>query len=138
MKRPAFYRRSGKQNTRLAGIKERAVWRLSKGPATGAELAETFGISLKLMHNTVATWMRQGKQTITFNASEWVELPNGERDRTYSLGSKVKRVTPQGEEPIFMVGSLKNSSPEVKKLNTERAKRRARLIAAGLYIDEFN
>ena len=101
-------------------------------------MAETFGISLKLMHNTVATWMRQGKQTITFNASEWVELPDGQRDRVYTLAGKPKRITPQGEEPIIMLGSLKNSSPEVKRLNTERAKRRARLIAAGLYIDEFN
>ena len=138
MKRPAFYRRSGKQNTRLAGIKERAVWKLSKGPATGAELAETFGISLKLMNNTISTWLRQGNKTITINASEWFELPDGQRDRVYTLAGKPKRITPQGEEPIIMPGSLKNSSPEVKRLNTERAKRRARLIAAGLYIDEFN
>ncbi|WP_313824046.1 hypothetical protein [Leclercia sp.] len=90
------------------------------------------------MNNTISTWLRQGKQTITINASEWFDLPDGGRDRIYTLGSKIKRITPQGDEPILMVGSLKNSSPEVKRMNTERAKRRARLIAAGLYIDEFN
>ena len=137
MKRVAFYRRSGDQSTPLAGMKERVVWRLSKGPATGTELAEIFGIT-RVQLNHIATKWRPNERTSQIVASEWVPLTDGGRDRTYSLASKPKRVTPRGTETKYSTNTILNTNEETRRKNTERAKRRARLIKAGLYIDEFN
>lgn len=137
MKRVAFYRRAGDQTTSLAGTKERVAWRLSKGPATGTELAEIFGITRVQMNHIASKW-NQYEAVIAIKASEWFQLPDGGRDRTYSLERKPKRITPRGETPRYTRKTILTASKESKRLNTERAKRRARLIAAGLYIDEFN
>lgn len=137
MKRVAFYRRSGDQSTPLAGMKERVVWRLSKGPATGAELAEIFGITRVQLNHIAAKW-RPNERTSQIVASEWVPLPEGGRDRTYSLAGKPKRVTPRGIEAKYSTNTILNTNEETRRKNTERAARRARLIKAGLYIDEFN
>lgn len=137
MKRVAFYRRAGDQTTSLAGTKERVAWRLSKGPATGTELAEIFGITRVQMNHIASKWS-QHEAVSAIKASEWFQLPDGGRDRTYSLERKPKRITPRGETPRYTRKTFLTASKETKRLNTERAKRRARLIAAGLYIDEFN
>lgn len=137
MKRVAFYRRAGDQTTSLAGTKERVAWRLSKGPATGTELAEIFGITRVQMNHIASKW-KPDEATSSIKASEWFQLPDGGRDRTYSLERKPRRVTPSGETPRYTRKTFLTASKETKRLNTERAKLRARLIAAGLYIDEFN
>lgn len=137
MKRVAFYRRSGDQSTPLAGMKERVVWRLSKGPATGTELAEIFGITRVQMNHIASKWHKNTK-TAQIAASGWYPLADGGRDRTYTLTGKPKLVTPQGDTPKFTRNTILYSSEETRRVNTERAKRRARLIKAGLYIDEFN
>lgn len=137
MKRPAFYRRSGDQTTRNAGMKERIAWRLSKGPATGTELAAIFGITTGQMNHIASKWHKT-EAIMQIKVSDWFSLPEGGRDRTYSLERKPKRITPQGETPKFTRKTMLASSDETRRINTERAKRRARLIAAGLYIDEFN
>ena len=72
MKRVAFYRRSGDQSTPLAGMKERVVWRLSKGPATGTELAEIFGITRVQMNHIASKWHKNAK-TAQIAASSWRE-----------------------------------------------------------------
>lgn len=137
MKRVAFYRRSGDQSTPLAGMKERVVWRLSKGPATGTELAEIFGITRVQMNHIAAKWHKNTK-TAQISASGWYQLADGGRDRTYTLAGKAKVVTPQGYTPKCTLKAILYTSEETRRINTERAKRRARLIKAGLYIDEFN
>lgn len=137
MKRVAFYRRSGDQSTPLAGMKERVVWRLSKGPATGTELAEIFGITRVQMNHIAAKWHKNTK-TAQITASGWYPLADGGRDRTYTLAGKAKVVTPHGYTPKCTLKAILYTSEETRRINTERAKRRARLIKAGLYIDEFN
>lgn len=137
MKRVAFYRRSGDQSTPLAGLKERVVWRLSKGPATGAELAAIFGITRVEMNRIASKWKKH-EQTARIESSEWFALPDGGNDRIYTLVSKLKRVTPQGATPKYTRNTILNSNEETRRINTEKAKRRARLIKAGLYIPELD
>lgn len=137
MKRVAFYRRSGDQSTKLAGLKERVVWRLSKGPATGTELAAIFDITRVEMNNIASKWS-QHEKTARIECGEWFKLPDGGNDRIYTLASKPKRITPQGDTPKYTRKTILYANEESRRVNTEKAKRRARLIAAGLYIDEFN
>ena len=137
MKRVAFYRRSGNQSTKLAGMKERVVWRLSKGPATGTELAAIFDITRVEMNRIASKWHKHEK-TARISAGEWFKLPEGGQDRVYTLVSKPKRVTPQGETPKYTRKTILNANEETRRINTEKAKRRARLIKAGLYIPEFD
>lgn len=137
MKRVAFYRRAGDQTSSLAGMKERIVWRLSKGPATGAELAQIFGIT-RVEMNQRAWDVIRNNTVVEIAASEWFQLAEGGRDRTYTLARKPKLVTPTGDTPKYTRKTILNTNEESRRINTEKAKRRARLIAAGLYIDEFN
>lgn len=136
MKRMAFYRRAGPKDAPLAGLKERVVWRLSKGPATGTELAEIFNVTRVKMNHLVGKWLPyQGVVQIT--ASEWFLLPDGGKDRTYTLERKPKRLAEPGESPKLTKNAICYANEETRRINTERAKRRARLIAAGIYIDEL-
>ncbi|MGV6478809.1 hypothetical protein ACT2VT_002872 [Pantoea agglomerans] len=57
MKKLAQYRRSNGPN---AGFSEKLAWQLSKGPATGRELAERFGMSLCEFNRLIINTMRHG------------------------------------------------------------------------------
>lgn len=136
MKRVAFYRRAGRQDGKHTGLKEKIAWRLSKGQATGRELAELFGMPLTEFNVLIAHHIKW-KKTVQIEATEWVKGEDGIRDRTYSLGKPPKYVSPRGKERIFTVKAAEQEARGERAKNIERAERRARLIAAGLYIDEL-
>ena len=58
-------------------------------------------------------------------------------DRTFNLVTKPKVVTPQGKSRLFTKRSMAQSANGKRQECIERAARRRRLIAAGLYIDEM-
>lgn len=138
MKRVAFYRRGGKEGT-FTGLRERLAWHLSKGPATGRQICEAMGFKLAEFNAAIASKNLLKQKTACITASEWFVDEDGFRDRIYTLEGKPRRVVPEGGKTvIYSIKSLRHSSQENRKRNTERAERRARLIKAGLYIDEFN
>lgn len=137
MKRLAFYRRGGVKNAPLAGLNERVAWRLSKGQATGAELAEIFGITTVMMNRMMGKLM-QFNSVVHITSSDWVDLEGGGRDRTYTLIGKARRLAKPGGNPRRTPNSLRNANEETRRKNTERAARRARLMKAGLYIPELD
>lgn len=131
MKRIPFYRRGGKPGR---DIKERVCWRLHAGPATGTQLADMLGITL-VEFNRATRNMLKGTATAVINVTEWRPLGSGVLDRTYTL-EKVggPRAVPKGGRSL-LINPKTLSYDKVK--NTEAAKCRARLIAAGLYINEM-
>lgn len=138
MKRVAFYRRGGKDGP-FTGLRERLVWHLSKGPASGRQICAALGFDLKEFNKAIASKNLLKQKTACVTASEWFIDEDGFRDRVYSLEGKPKRVVPEaGKTVLYSIKSLRNSSQENRRKNIERAERRARLIKAGLYIPEFD
>lgn len=137
MKLIAFYRRGRVKDAPLAGLNERVAWRLSKGPQTGAQLAEIFGIPVGKM-NTMMGKMMKFNSVVSVTASEWIAQEDGGRDRIYTLNGKARRLAKAGGNPRRTPNSLRYANEETKRINTEKAKRRARLIKAGLYIPELD
>lgn len=133
MKHLIFYRR-GCNNS---GMKERVCWRLSKGPATGSELAEMLGMDLPAFNRYARSALLSGSATAVISASEWVKLEGRRLDRTYTLESiGSNRVKPKaGKSILVSKRTLSHLHPGMKEKNIEAAKRRARLIRAGIYID---
>jgi len=131
MRKVAQYRRSNGPN---AGFSEKLAWQLSKGPATGRELSERFGMSLREFNRLILNTLRHGGETLQVEASNPVRLRGNSIDRTYTLVRRPRRVAPPALPPM-VINPSNDCSEEAKKRNREAAKRRARLIASGLYLE---
>jgi len=131
MKKVAQFRRSTGAN---AGFSEKLAWQLSKGPATGRELAERFGMTLSEFNRLVLHIMHRGGETLKVEASNQICLGGGSIDRTYTLARNPRRVAPPPSRPM-VINYSNDCSEDAKKRNREAAKRRARLIASGLYLE---
>jgi len=131
MKKVAQFRRSTGANARFS---EKLAWQLSKGPVTGRELAERLGMTLSEFNRLVLHIMRRGGETLQVEASNQICLGGGSIDRTYTLGRNPRRVAPPPSKPM-VINYSNDCSEEAKKRNREAAKRRARLIASGLYLE---
>lgn len=131
MKKIAHYRRSHGPN---AGFSEKLAWQLSKGPATGRELAERFGMSLREFNNLINSTLRRGGDTLQVEASNPVCLGGNAIDRTYTLIRRPRRVARQALPPM-MINPRNDRSEEAIQRHRAAAKRRARLIASGIYME---
>jgi len=138
MKRCPFYRRPGKQG-KFTGLKERVIWMINKRgrPVTGAEIAEVFGVSL-IEFNRCANGLTRGTgRIVQLVASETWLNEEGIADRHFNIVSTPKVITPVGKTRLFTKRAIAQAAKGQRELNIERAARRRRLIAAGLYIDEM-
>lgn len=138
MKRTPFYRRPGRTG-KFSGLRERVIWMIqTRGrPVTGSEIAEKFGVTL-IEFNRVANGITRGSgQIAQLVASETWLNEDGICDRTFNLVTKPKVVTPQGKSRLFTRRAIEQSTDERRKQCIEKASRRSRLIALGLYIDEM-
>lgn len=133
MRKIAHYRRSHGPN---AGFSEKLAWQLSKGPATGRELAERFGMSLREFNRLIINTMRHGGKTLQVEASNPVSLGGNSIDRTYTLIRRPRRVAPQALPPM-VINQSNDRSEEAIKRHRAAAKRRARLIASGIYMESM-
>nr|WP_314983496.1 hypothetical protein [uncultured Pantoea sp.] len=131
MKKLAQYRRSNGPN---AGFSEKLAWQLSKGPATGRELAERFGMSLRDFNRLIINTMRHGGETLQVEASNPVCLDGNSIDRTYMLIRHPRRVARQALPPM-VINQSNDRSEEAIQRHRAAAKRRARLIASGIYME---
>lgn len=131
MKKLAQYRRSNGPN---AGFSEKLAWQLSKGPATGRELAERFGMSLREFNRLILNTLRHGGETLQVEASNPIRLSGNSIDRTYTLIRYPRRVAPRALPPM-VINQSNDRSEEAIKRHRAAAKRRARLIASGLYLE---
>lgn len=139
MKRCPFYRRPGKQG-KFAGLKERVIWMISKRgrPVTGTEIAEVFGITLAEFNLVARTITRGSGLVAKIVASEKWITESGHVDRHFALIEPAKVVLPKNSKTrLFTRKSVAYSSKQMRQQCIEKAARRKRLIAAGLYIDEF-
>ncbi|MEN4606020.1 hypothetical protein WKG98_08405 [Pantoea agglomerans] len=131
MKKVAQFRRSSGAN---AGFSEKLAWQLSKGPATGRELAERLGMTLSEFNRLVLHIIRRGGETLQVEATNQICLGGGSIDRTYTLVRNPRRVARPPRKPM-VINHRNDCSEEAKKRHSEAAKRRARLIANGLYLE---
>lgn len=138
MKRTPFYRRPGRTG-QFSGLRERVIWMIqTRGrPVTGSEIAEKFGVTL-IEFNRVANGITRGSGQIAqiVESEKWLN-EDGICDRKFSLASKPKVVTPQGKSRLFTRRAIEQSREGRRQECIERAARRRRLIAQGLYIDEM-
>ncbi|EOY3595125.1 regulator [Enterobacter hormaechei] len=104
---------------------------------TGSEIAEKFGVTL-IEFNRVANGLTRGSGQIAqiVESEKWLN-EDGICDRTFSLASKPKVVTPQGKSRLFTRRAIEQSQEGRRQECIARAARRRRLIAQGLYIDEM-
>lgn len=138
MKRTPFYRRPGKTG-QFSGLRERAIWMIqTRGrPVTGSEIAEKFGVTL-IEFNRVASGLTKGEGRIAqLVASETWLNEDGICDRTFDLITKPKVITPKGKSRLFTRRSMIQAVEGNRQECIEKAARRRRLIASGLYIDEM-
>jgi len=131
MKKLAQYRCSNGPN---AGFSEKLAWQLSKGPATGRELAARFGITLREFNRLINSTLRRGGETLQVEASKPVSLGGNAIDRTYTLVRRPRRVAPQALPPM-VINQSNDRSEEAIKRHRAAAKRRARVIASGIYME---
>lgn len=89
MKKVVHYCRSHGPN---AGFSEKLAWQLSKGPATGRELAARFGITLREFNRLINGTLRRGGETLQVESSNPVSLGGNSIDRTYTLIRRPRRV----------------------------------------------
>lgn len=137
--RTPFYRRPGKKG-KFTGLKERVIWMINKRgrPVTGSEIAEVFGVTLAEFNRVARTITRGSGLVAKLTASETWETETGIVDRYFSLESPAKVITPKDSKTrLFTKKSAQYASAEEKERCIERAARRAWLIEAGLYINEF-
>lgn len=71
MKKVAQFRRSNGAN---AGFSEKLACQLSKGPATGRELAERLGMTLSEFNRLVLHIMRRGDETLQVEGTNQICL----------------------------------------------------------------
>ena len=138
MKRTPFYRRPGLTG-KFSGLRERVIWMIqTRGrPVTGSEIAEKFGVTL-IEFNRVANGITRGTGQIAqiVESEKWLN-EDGICDRTFDLVTKPKVITPQGKSRLFTRRAIEQSQQGRRQECIERAARRSRLIAQGLYIDEM-
>lgn len=136
MKRNAFYRRTGKPG-KHNGLKERLIWQLSKRPMTGSELSQILKVPRNKLNKLAGEYLRQ-TGVAQIEASEWFDAEDGLKDRVYTLVKVGKKAYPtDGKSIIFSENSRKIALAGERDEKRELAKRRARLIASGLYINEL-
>ncbi len=106
-------------------------------PVTGSEIAEKFGVTL-IEFNRVANGITRGSGQIAqiVESKKWLN-DDGICDRAFDLVTKPKVVTPQGKSRLFTRRAIEQSREGRRQECIERAARRRRLIAQGLYIDEM-
>ncbi|MDH2066861.1 hypothetical protein [Pantoea sp. GD03673] len=133
MKKIAQYCRSHGPN---AGFSEKLAWQLSTSPITGRELAERLGITLSEFNRLIFHIMRRGGKTLQVEASDIVFLNGNSVDCTYTLLRNPRRVAPHPHKPVVINYSTDRSGEAIKRCR-EAAKRRARRIASGLYLESM-
>lgn len=136
MKRNPFYRRKGTPG-KHDGVKERFIWQLSKRPMTGSELSQILKVPRNELNKLAGEYLKQ-TGVATIEASEWFQAEDGLKDRVYTLVKVGKKAYPTaGKSIIFSENSRKIALAGERDEKRELAKRRARLIKSGLYINEL-
>jgi hypothetical protein len=121
------YRRNGRPNE---GFKEKVVYQLSKHDMTGRELSALFHMSLGQFNSLMRGCLRG--ETAVIAASNPVPV-DACTDYTYTLVS-TKRTTHQNPKAIVVSWrAFGMATDDSQRIKTEAARRRARLIDAGLY-----
>lgn len=144
MKRIAHYRRTGRKladgsQSPRAGLREKVVWALwPDKKLTGSQLAERFGITLVEFNRALGGNAINSKVSKII-AGERYTIPGTKRtDRLYWLGGKPEFVAPKVTPGKTMVISKNhNGCPDIQRENERKAERRRKLIAAGIYIEEW-
>jgi len=141
MKRVPHYRHSGRPG-KLSGMRERAAWFINKhdGRATGSQLAELFGLSLIEFNRVAKTLTRGGGLVANIIASPTWITESGIVDRHFTMTTPARYVAPTSltaKTRLCTKRAILHASEDRRAECTERAARRSRLIAAGLYINEF-
>lgn len=136
MKKVAMYRRGrGGPNH---GLKEKAVWLLSKGPMTGRQLHMATKLSLRSIHRQLNAERHLVSATAEISAGAWyIDEETGYRDRIYTLVRKPRRITAKASTNktiLVSIKSLRDRGEDKRQECIEAAARRARLIKAGLWI----
>lgn len=141
MKRAPHYRHSGRPG-KLSGMRERSSWFISinGGRATGSELAKVLGITLVEFNRVAKTLTRGGGLVANIIASETWVTDSGIVDRHFTMTAPARYVAPTSltaKTKLFTRRSHAHASGNHRQEYIDKAERRRRLIAAGLYIDEF-
>ncbi len=88
--------------------------------------------------NRVANGITKGEGRIAqLVASETWLNEDGICDRTFDLITRPKVITPQGKTRLFTKRSMAQAASGNRQKCIDKAARRRRLIASGLYIDEM-
>lgn len=136
MKRVGFYRRVGQAGPN-AGLKEKIVWQLSKRPMTPTELAQILGAERYRVVDNIRDMVKDSGVAKVSKGAE-VMRENGTVEHLYHYDGPGDRIFPKAGKPMLVSGrSAMRTDPKVREEHLEKAKRRARLIKAGLYIDEM-
>ena len=140
MKRIAHYRK-GRPGA-LSGMSEKCYWYLAthNNKATGSELAAFLKITLRQFNNSARILTRGDGMVANITASETWKTESGHVDRLFTLHGRPKYVTPKptgSQYKYYTKRSIEYSKTSCRDECLERAQRRARLISAGLYINEF-
>lgn len=133
MRKLAQYRRNNHPNS---GFKEKVAWQLSKGPRTGQQLADLFGMTLSQFNHQIRDCFNRSGETLKLSATDPVITESGASDRTYSLARKPRRVAVGKGKPM-VISRTQEASQEARQQAIIAARRRARLIKQGRYIDNF-
>lgn len=144
MKRIAHYRRTGRKladgsQSPRAGLREKMVWALwPDKKLTGSQLAERFGITLVEFNRALGANAINSKVSKII-AGERFLIPGTKRsDRYYWLGGKPEFVAPQvTPAKTLMISKRTNICPEAEREAKRKAEKRRKLIAAGIYIEEW-
>ncbi|WP_428945259.1 hypothetical protein ACQK5W_04045 [Pantoea sp. FN060301] len=113
------------------------MWQLSKGPMTGTELGRILKMPVQEVHNQMR-WQLRETQTASFSAGEWEIDSEGNRDRTYTLKSRPRRIIPRAGKTITIsTKAFGMRGDDARQKNIIAAQRRARLHKAGLWITEL-
>ncbi|WP_432716270.1 hypothetical protein QQL37_12465 [Pantoea agglomerans] len=91
-------------------------------------------MSLREFNRLVINTMRHGGKTLQVEASNPVSLGGNSIDRTYTLIRRPRRIAPQALPPM-VINQSNDRSEEAIKRHRAAAKRRARLIASGIYME---
>lgn len=136
MKRQPFYRRERKG---CQSYKERIIWQLSKGVMTGRQLCHVLKLTRRELYGAMYDSMKGGKVVLVERFDRYVD-DLGE-DWHYRLVETPKFVAPKvsSARQNIIISSRRygRNHEEDRRRNTEKAAIRARLIEAGLYIDEL-
>lgn len=133
IKTPMYRRGKGGPND---GLKERAMWLLSKGPMTATALAG----ALRVPRSKIVQVIRDttsGNGCVASVTAQQITTGDGTTDRLYTLNGKVNRVAPKVTPQKTIVVSMKSlgeRGEDKRQAAEDAAARRRRLMSAGLYI----